>query len=63
MATQLAFTKRTQPAVTTMSLDAAHVLVAGDKLKLELGDDQELDAVVPEGESWRVHAVFTIGVV
>jgi len=62
MATQLELTTKIVPALTIKTLNVAHVLAAGDKLKMELGEDKELDQTVPEGESWDVHAVYTIEV-
>lgn len=40
-------------AATIHAADCEHTLVAGDKLKTEVGED-ELDLTVPVGEQWIV---------
>ena len=62
MATQLELLVWQTPAVMNKTVDACSVLHVGDKLKIELGDEQELDVVVPEGETWNVQILCTISV-
>ena len=63
MAAELELVTRETPATTVKTLNAQQVLSAGGKLKMELGDGQELDVVVPEGETWSVHVLYTIKVI
>jgi len=35
-------------------------LVAGDKLKVEIGDDNELSEEVPAGKKWETHVNVSI---
>ena len=62
MATQLELLVWQTPAVMNKTVDACSVLQAGDKLKIELGDQQELDVIVPEGETWSVQVLCAIKV-
>lgn len=39
----------------------ATTLVAGDKLKLEIGED-ELDEVVPDGEIWDAYVQIEVAI-
>lgn len=57
----LALTTHVVPTRTQKSLDTKTTLVAGNKLKMELGD-AELSTTVPSGETWNVHVVMNIDV-
>ena len=48
-------------ANTSKQLHTKQELSAGDKVKMELGNE-ELDTVVPEGETWSVSVQILIDV-
>lgn len=61
MADELELVTTVIPGITRKMLDTRVALTGGDKVKMELGE-AELDTVVPEGETWRVHSVLEIDV-
>ena len=61
MAESLELTTTLLPEVMTKELNTVQVLAAGESIKMELGG-AELDADVPEGETWTVHAIIEVTV-
>jgi len=49
------------PGITRKTLDTRKTLAEGDKFKTEFGA-AKLNTTVPDGETWKVHAVIEIDV-